>query len=318
IEPRPLVAELAVPHREPELWLARGLLKTAATELGCHEVYNYSFVSDRLIAACGAGGQPYVRVRNPVAPELARVRRHVLPSLLGSLAANLRDAEEVRLMELGKGYHPEMPGDRNLPAEVFELAFAFGHARGADLYPVLRSGIASLLSRIGCACSMTALAEPRDRGWIHPGRTVAIHAGTEEVGYVGTLHPEVAEALDLPLSTAIACLDLRAILRAGQAPRQMTPIPRFPSQPVDVALVVPTSAKVAEVATFLRSVGGELVRAVELFEVYRGDRVPPGSKSLNFTVVLGAPDRTLTAEDEARYLDRVRSECRSIGAELRG
>jgi phenylalanyl-tRNA synthetase beta chain len=314
----PLVAELAVPHREPELWLARAMLKVGAMELACHEVYDYSFVPDAVLEACGDGERPHVVVRNPVAPEVSRIRRHVLPSLLAAVARNLRTESEVRLMELGKGYQPETRDDQGLPAEAFELAFAWARTAGADPYPELRSGVVSLLGRVGSAAVLEARAEAGDRGWLHPGRTAAIASGGREIGCVGIVHPEVARRLELPASTAIACLDVRAVLAAGLAGKEMTPIPRFPSQPVDVALVVASTTTVSEVERFLRTAGKELVRDVRLFEVYRGSSVPAGKKSLNFTVVLGAGDRTLTADDEARYLARVREGCVGIGAELRG
>jgi phenylalanyl-tRNA synthetase beta chain len=314
----PLVAELAVPHREPELWLGRTLVKLGATDLRCHEVYNYSFVPDAVLQACRDHDRPHVEVKNPVAPEIARIRRHVLPSLLASAPQNLRAAPEVRLMELGKGYLPETRGERNLPAEVLEFALVWTRTDGVDPYPELRSQVASLLARVGCAAAISARVEVGDRGWIHPGRTAGITATGREIGYVGALHPEVGRALGLPVTTALACLELRAMLAAGITPKVMAPIPRFPSQPVDVALIVPIPVTVAEVEAFLRDAGKKLVREVRLFEVYRGDRVAAGRKSLNFTVVLGAEDRTLTADDEAKFLQRVRTQAGAIGAELRG
>jgi len=318
IPEQPLVGALTVPPKEPELWLARTLVKTAATELGCHEVYNYSFVPDAVLAACQAEGQAYVAVGNPVAPEIRRVRRHVLPSLLASLADNLRRQNEVRLVELGKGYDPTVRGDDGLPAESFELALAWSRTGPGDPYPELRSGVESLLRRVGCACEIHVLAVTHDRVWIHPGRTAAIDAGGREVGYVGALHPDVAQRLSLPIATAVANLDLRAILAAGRQAKRLVRIPRFPSQPVDVALIVPDAVRVADVEAFLAAAGAPLVREVRLFEVYRGDRLPAGTKSLNFTVVLGADDRTLAAEDEARFLAQVRERSPSIGATLRG
>jgi phenylalanyl-tRNA synthetase beta chain len=88
--------------------------------------------------------------------------------------------------------------------------------------------------------------------------------------------------------------------------------------PVDVALLVPESVRTAAAAAFLHECGKKLVRDVRLFEVYRGDGVATGHKSLNFTVTLGADDRTLEDKDEQRFLDAVRSSCASIGAQLRG
>jgi phenylalanyl-tRNA synthetase beta chain len=87
---------------------------------------------------------------------------------------------------------------------------------------------------------------------------------------------------------------------------------------VDVALLVPQTARVAPVAHFLERVGEPLVRAVELFEVYRGTGLPDDRKSLNFTVTLGAEDRTLTTADEEEFLNKVRQQAGEVEAELRG
>ena len=125
-----------------------------------------------------------------------------------------------------------------------------------------------------------------DTSWIHPGKTVALTAGQDVVGYVGTLHPQVARNLDIPGRVAIANLDVRALLRAGRTERKFVEMSRFPSQPVDVALLVPTGARVKDCAAFLQKAGKKLVREVSLFEVYRGDGLPDGMKSLNFTVTL--------------------------------
>ena len=87
---------------------------------------------------------------------------------------------------------------------------------------------------------------------------------------------------------------------------------------MDVALLVDADAKVGDVAEFLRATGRKLTRSVELFEVYRGEHVPAGKKSLNFTVTLGADDRTLSDKDESKFLEKVRKNAEQIGAELRG
>ena len=95
-------------------------------------------------------------------------------------------------------------------------------------------------------------------------------------------------------------------------------MPVYPGLPVDVALLVDVGTSVGEAAEFLRATGRKLIRDVELFEVYRGEHVPEGKKSLNFTVTLGADDRTLSDKDEGKFLDKVRKNAEQIGAELRG
>jgi phenylalanyl-tRNA synthetase beta chain len=317
IPERPLVSTVAVPPRDPELWLCRQLARLAATELGSHEVYDYSFVPDAVLAAAGADGQPYVRVTNPVAPEISRMRRHVLPSLLAALPQNLRSQAEVRLFEDGKGYHPEVRDADGLPFELRELAFAWARREGEHPYAELRNGIETLLARVGYRAQLRELL-PEPPPWAHPARTVALHRLDRVVGYVGHLHPMVARAFELPAGTAIANLDVRALLATGVDDLRYAPISPYPTQPVDVALLVPVGARVGDCAAFLREVNPKLVRSVELFEVYVGEGIPGGQKSLNFTVTLGAMDRTLSAKDEERYLGRVRERCAEIGAALRG
>ena len=321
IEERPLRSVVAVPHREPEPWLCRGLCRLAATELGAHEVYDYSFVPDALLLACGAADHAYARVTNPVAPEATRMRRHVMPSLLGNLAANLRRETEVVLFEDGKGYHVERRDEHGLPHEVRELAFVWARKGGASPYADLRAGLESILTRVGYP--VTAVRElDSSAPWNHPGRTARLERGGAGVGYVGLLHPQVAKALGLDAEVAIANLDVRALLASDPAAARYHPIPAYPSQPVDVALVVAAERRVAELTAFLRALGkdgGEdLVQDVRLFETYVGEGIPAGQKSLNFTVTLGSSTRTLTSKDEERYLGRLRARCGEIGAVLRG
>jgi phenylalanyl-tRNA synthetase beta chain len=318
IPERPLHGTVAPPPRTEELFLARRLVEVACTDLGFHEVYNYSFVPDALLAACGAGGHAYMQVQNPVAPDVRRIRRHVLPSLLASAAPNLRQHTEVRLCEHGKGYHAEMSDEDQLPHEVREFAFVLSRRDGEHPFGELREAVASLLLRLGYPAVVQRVWHGTDQPWVHPSRAVAIDRDGSPVGYVAHLHPGIAKAMDLPVTTAIACLDVRALQANGRRIARYQAVPTFPVLPVDVALLVDEGTQVAAVAEFLRSTGRKLVRDVVLFEVYRGERLPAGKKSLNFTVTLGADDRTLTDEDEAKYLGKVREQAASLGAELRG
>jgi phenylalanyl-tRNA synthetase beta chain len=314
----PLVSVVEVPHREEELYLARDMCRAIALELCATEVYNYSFLPDGVLEAVGALGEEYSRVRNPVAPEATRIRRHVMPSLLACLVPpNRAGAERVRVFEHGKGYHPDTRDKDGLPAEVREIAIAFVDTN-ASPYPELRSQVLSLLSRHGFPVELDELLGSASTPWVHPGKTVAITYGQDVAGYVGVVHPQVARSLDLPGGTAIANLDLRRLLRVGRQRREFVEMSRFPVQPVDVALMVPEGTQVKTCAEFLRATGKKLVRSVTLFEVYRGEGLAPGTKSLNFTVTLGSGDRTLTSKDEEKYLSAVRDSAAKAGAELRG
>lgn len=318
IAERPLHGTVVPPPRHEELFLARRLLEISCLELGCSEVYNYSFVPDAVLQAAGAAAHAYVQVTNPVAPEITRIRRHVLPSLLASVPQNLRTHAEVKLCEHGKGYHAEMRDGHGLPHEVRELAFVWARRDGVHPFGELREAIGSMLERVGYPAVMSRVWHGTDQPWVHPSRAVAIDRDGSPCGYVAWLHPGVARAMELPANTAIACLDVRALFANGRKIARYQAVPTFPVLPVDVALLVDEGTQVAAVVEFLRTTGRKLVKDVRLFEVYRGDRLPAGRKSLNFTVTLGADDRTLTDEDESKFLGKVREQCATIGAELRG
>ncbi|MBL8753996.1 MAG: phenylalanine--tRNA ligase subunit beta [Planctomycetes bacterium] len=318
IPERPLHGTVAPPLRNEELFLARRLTEVACLELGCSEVYNYSFVPDAVLAAAGAKDHAYVQVQNPVAPETTRIRRHVLPSLLSAVPQNLRTHAEVKLCEHGKGYHAEMRDEHKLPHEVRELAFVWSRRDGVHPFGELREAVGLLLQRVGFPGVMQRVWHGKDQPWVHPQRAVAIDRDGSPCGYVAHLHPGIARAMNLPVTTAIACLDVRALLANHRKIASYAPMPTFPQLPVDVALLVDEATQVATVVEFLRTTGRKLVKDVSLFEAYRGGKLPVGKKSLNFTVTLGADDRTLTDEDEGKFLGKVRENAGQIGAELRG
>ena len=320
IPEQPLVGAVEPPPPNEELSLVRRMVEVSCLELGCNEVYNYSFVPDAVVEACGAQAQAYARVSNPVAPEVSRMRRHVLPSLLSTVENNLRQHPDVRLVEAGKGYHAEMKDEHGLPHEVRELALVFARREGAGPHPFgeLREHVQHLLRRLGYPVELNRSWSGSDQPWVHPARAVAVDRDGSPVGYVAHLNPWTCKGLNLPRQVAIATIDVRALHANGRAAPSYAPVPVYPGLPVDVALLVDADAKVGDVAEFLRATGRKLTRSVELFEVYRGEHVPAGKKSLNFTVTLGADDRTLSDKDEGKFLDKVRKNAEQIGAELRG
>ena len=321
IPEQPLVGVIEPPTRNEELYLVRRMIEVSCLELGCNEIYNYSFTPDAVLEAVGAKAQQYVRVTNPVAPEITCMRRHVLPSLLSMVEGNLRQAASVRLVETGKGYQPETVDQHGLPKEVRELCFVYANRDSSDAvhpYGELREDVRRLLLRLGYPVDLARSWVGEGQPWVHPARAVALDRDGSSVGYVAHLHPGVARALNLPKNVAIACIDIRLLQASGRIEPSYTPVPTHPELPVDVALMVDAEMHAATVADFLRASGRKLVRAVDLFEVYRGEHLPAGKKSLNFTVTLGADDRTLSDKDESKFVDKVRANASKIGAELRG
>ncbi len=156
----------------------------------------------------------------------------------------------------------------------------------------------------------------RQAPW-HPGRCAAIVVGGRSSGYAGELHPAVCPALELPKRTCAMELDLDALPLPGVTPAPA--ISTFPPALIDVALVVDAAVPAAEVQAALVDGAGELLEAVRLFDVYTGEQVGEGRKSLAYKLTFRAPDRTLTVEEAVAARDAaVAVAAQRIGATLRG
>src|SRR5690625_1207639 len=153
----------------------------------------------------------------------------------------------------------------------------------------------------------------------HPGRCAAVRLGDELVGYAGELHPSVATRLELPPRPIVVELDLTAMIAAmSQEPVQLRPVSTYPMAKEDLAFVVEDDVPVAAVAQALAGGAGELAELIRLFDIYTGDQLPAGKKSVAFAVYLRAPDRTLTAEETAAARQRMITAVASrVGGELR-
>ncbi len=322
------------PYRDPELWTLRKIRHILAEDCAMNEVYNYSFLGDELCERLGLTDLPYAEVTNAIASHYTRLRRDLLPGLFGSMALNLGPQDQVALFECGKGYRPDQAGEtrvdpetgqtRSLPQEVHQVVGLIASRKDKGAYSLLRGRLEHLLTRLGRPQFSSKLLQEAPP-WMHPGRSASLHPPGDPdapaFGSIGELHPRILQNLDLDLGedqAAAFCLDLRSLLAVPEQPLSYRPVPKYPEQPVDLAFLAPEGLQVATLTKLLKEANPKLVQGVRLFEVYRGKGLPEGKKSLNFTVTLCSPKRTLEAKDEERYINRVRDLARELGAELRG
>jgi phenylalanyl-tRNA synthetase beta chain len=153
----------------------------------------------------------------------------------------------------------------------------------------------------------------------HPGRAARVWAGSRPLGMLGELHPLVAERYDLPESPLLAAeLDVEAILASVPARRDIRPVPAYPPVLEDLAVIVDEAKTAEQVETTIRSAGSSMVADVRLFDLYRGDQVGAGRKSLAYSITYQASDRTLTDEEVAQLRARiVRRLEADLGARIR-
>jgi phenylalanyl-tRNA synthetase beta chain len=313
----------------------RSIGRTLA-EAGYVEAPSYPFLGPAVFDALGLADdderRQVVVVRNPLSEEEPALRTTLLPGLLATLARNLaRGRRDVAVFEHGAVFPGGVrtpapvpgvdgrPDDdtlaallRAVPAQPWHVAVALtGHREPRGWWgPGRPAGWADAVQAarlVAGAAGAQLFVRPGGRAPWHPGRCAELVVGEGDgarvVGHAGELHPRVCAALELPARTSVMELDVDAL-----PPRPVPLGPRisaFPPVFLDLAFVVPDEVTAAHVESLVRGGAGELFESVRLFDVYSGPPVPAGSRSLAYSLVLRAPDRTLTAEDVARVREGI-------------
>ena len=328
IAERPLSGPILPAPRDERRLLVRALVDRLAGAARFHEAMTHTFQGEEVLAALGALEDVHVRVLNPQIDGHDRVRRDVLPSLLSVLAHNRRQAEEVRLFEVGKGYRLDQRNERGEPRELHQLAILWAAPRppegarfDAGLQARLQAVVEDLLAVACRRFSDWERLAARPPRWAHPGRCIALRDSGEDVAVLSTLEPGVQRRLGLTgeLDAEVACcaLSIDALLAAAPAAGTYRPIPRFPGVKVDVALAVPEELEAREARRAIEQAGKGLVERIELFDLYRGKNLPAGCKSLAYHVLLQSDAKTLSDEDAAKFLGRLERAVAERGGELR-
>ena len=312
--PTTLIRDVLPPQRsQPHL---EGLEQTRDILVGCGltEILSYSLSSLESINRARAEGPPavaddYIGLANPISQERQLLRQSLLPSLLETLSTNRRYRQRMALFEIGRVYRPQ--AGEELPLEQRYLGIAVTGPllprswHDADEPPQfgwthLKGIIDILVQRLNVPQVRFAAAT---HAALHPARTAALSVNSEALGIAGDVHPQVCERFDLA-DQPVAMLELNLdLLLARRQPRCYQPISRFPAVLEDVALVVDDDLPAQAVEDAIRTAGGEWLREVTLFDLYVGEPIPAGKKSLAYALTFQADDRSLT-EDEVRVLYR--------------
>ena len=298
-----------IPFQQPEPVMGlRDQIKDLLASEGIQEVINYPLVTLQQleqVEQLDPANLP-MRVTNPMSADREYLRTTLRASLLATLAANQgHGAGPFRLFEAGRVFWPR---EGDLPDERETVAGVLAGLRHEpswleddsllDFYDA--KGVVELvLNRLG----VSATYEPSDDPSFHPGRCAVIKVADAVIGVVGEVHPVVMDRLGLE-SPQVAAFELYlgpllAALPAGQ--QQFEPLPRYPSATRDLALVMPTDVDAGQVTRLILRHRG--VDRADLFDIYAGENIAEGTKSLAFHVYFQARDRTLTNEEVNRSLD---------------
>lgn len=287
----------------PERILFVRRAREASAAAGLYEAVTYSFVSRRELEAARAP-LATVELANPLSEERSVMRTSLLPGLAAAARhAWRRQATRVALFEVGHTFHPA-PND-TLPVETRRLGVLLVGARGQwigegepfDFWDG-KGYVQAIVRPLLGVVPETVLDDSLDARapWLHPRRRATIRAAGIDVGSLGELHPEVADALELEARAIYAEIDVGLLLeaRVRTGVPQARALPRFPAVVRDIAMVVGDEHPASAIAEALRAAAKGLAESVTLFDLYRGKPVPEGKKSVAFRIVYRDPDETLT------------------------
>ena len=305
-------------QRRNDSWELRKKIRSVLTGCGLSDVLNYSLTTPeaegRLLAGETETGEqaPYVQVMNKKEnQDRSSLRRTLLGSLMENVATNHRERKRIALFEIGKVYLPEYspesddPGDEKLPLEVLRLAMALSgpledsswkdaKPRNSSFHD-LKGIIEVLLKKLHVK---NIEFEPLQGTPYHPGVAAALLIDGKPAGTIGKVHPKVIEAYDLgKREVFVAEFDHELLLAASQA---NYPFRAFSSQPAvyqDLALVVDDEVAAGAVMNTIREAAGELLTGISLFDIYRGEQLGDGKKSLAFQLTFCAADRSLEEKE---------------------
>lgn len=322
-----LADPLPPPRSDPALELENRTRDTLV-RLGLQEVVSFRMTSPEREArlyppAARPPAPPYLTLRNPITPERAVMRRSLLASLLDALEKNARLSERLALFEIGAVFLPREGAA--LPDEPVRLAIALSGLRqpsgwdGAaparfDFFD-LKGILQTLLDELRLPdCQFVPAGQPS----FHPGKCAEVRCGGAVLGVFGELHPLVKEQYDLLAPAVLAAdLDLGMVAALAQPRRDTRPLPVFPPVLEDIAVIVPESTPAGEVETTIRQAGGNLLTAVRLFDIYRGEQIGAGNKSLAYSLTYQADDHTLSTAEAAQLRQRIIRRLEQNGAKLR-
>jgi phenylalanyl-tRNA synthetase beta chain len=292
---------------------------------GLHEVVGWSFTDpgllDRLRLPPDHPLRRVVTIENPLSEAQSTMRPTLLGSLLDAARHNLaRNGPDVAIFESGTVYRASQEG--RLADEHHGLgallcgALAPRSWRGtpgeADFFAA-KALLGALLEKLHVDWSV----EPRVWPFLHPGRSAAVVAGSETLGFLGEVHPSVAGAWDLERTAAFA-IDLGKVAAASPPVVAFRGFAAVPSLRRDLAVTLPETISAGQALERVRKAAGEMLEEVSVFDVYTGEQVGEGRRSLALALMFRAAEKTLTDDDIAPVHDRIVAALGELGGELRG
>lgn len=278
----------------------------------------YSFESpkvfDKLLIPEASEYRKAIEIMNPLGEDFSIMRTLPLNGLLTSLATNYnRRNKEARLYELANVYLPKALPLTELPDERMKLTLGM---YGTGDFFTLKGVIEELTEKYGFA-SDVCYEPTSEHPFLHPGRQANIMKGNRMIGYIGQLHPEAADNYNIKAEVYVAVLDMPTVVEFSTFDRKYEGIAKFPGATRDLSLVIDKTIFVGQIEKVIKKCGGSLLESYKLFDVYEGEQLAEGKKSVAYTMTFRAKDRTLEEQEITNIINKILKELGKLGIEIR-
>lgn len=305
----------------PEQTFAKNL-ENNMVALGCYGIATFSFISpkhfDRLTLPAESKLRDAIKITNPLGEDTSIMRTTIIPSMLEILSTNYNNRNEsAKLYEIGKEYIPTESG--KLPNEPDRLAIGM-YGGNVDFYDI--KGIAdTMLGKMGIrdveyirACDSDAFDEACA---MHPGRSAVVMKNDTVLGILGEVHPAVQKNYGIGTKTYVAKFNIPEMMKCAVTEVSYQPLPKFPVAARDLSVICDDEIPVAELEKAIKGAVGKILEKVTLFDVYKGEQIEKGKKSVSYSITMRSHDGTLTDEQADSAMKKVLKALSAIGAELR-
>ncbi len=292
--------------------------RDVAEYCGFSQGYCYSFESpkvfDKLLLDPEDTLRNAITILNPLGEDFSIMRTISLNGMLTSLATNYnRRNKNVRLYELGNIYLPESLPLTQLPQE--RMMFTLGMYGDGDFFD-MKGVVEEFLDKVGMDKKKDY--DPKaGKNFLHPGRQALIRYEGEEIGYLGEVHPQVADNYGIGTRVYVAVLDILQVVKFATYDRKYEGIARFPSVNRDISMVVPKDIMAGDIEKMIAQRGGKILEHYELFDIYEGDQIQAGYKSVAYSITFRSKEKTLGEAEVTGAMKKILNGLESMGIQLR-
>lgn len=290
-----------------------------ATFNGFSEAMNYSFESkkvyDMLNLKADAFERNYIVIQNPLGEEFQIMRTQLVNGILKSLSTNYnRRLKSSKLFEIANIYLPKDKDIKVLPDERKTFILG-GYGKDLDFY-VFKGYAEEFLSK-SHVCGKISFVKNENIDYMHPGRTADILVGDMKVGYLGEVHEIVTKNYNIGTRVYILQFDLESVIKSSDFVFKYHEISKYPKSDRDLSMTVPNDITADKIESVLIKNGGNLLESFELFDIYEGEQVKEGYKSIAYSLTFGSKDHSLTDEEVDTAINKIITALNFIGIELR-